>query len=82
MNINFFENLVLIFQSHWIMFFTFLIMFTIYALKYDISHESFMVFIFAFGIWFGVLFLGEWFTPLLIIAILIITIVNIVRATR
>jgi drug/metabolite transporter (DMT)-like permease len=57
-------------------------MFTIYALKYDISHESFMVFIFAFGIWFGVLFLGEWFTPLLIIAILIITIVNIVRATR
>lgn len=82
MNINFFENLILIFQSEWIMFFTFLIMFTIYSLKYDISHESFMIFIFAFGIWFGFLFLGIWFAVLMIVIILIITIINIVRATR
>lgn len=82
MNINFFENLVVIFQSEWIMFFTLLIMFTIYAIKFDVSHEVTLLFLLAFISWFSFLFLDIWVSTIIIIGSIAIVILNIIRAVR
>lgn len=82
MNINFFENLVVIFQSEWIMFFTLLIMFTIYALKFDVSHEVYILFLFIFITWFSFLFLGTWLFVLILVVMTTIIVINPMRILR
>lgn len=82
MNIAFFENLAVIFQSLWIMYFVLVLMFIIYALKYDMSHESLMMFLLGFSIWFGFAFLPIWVPVLIIIGGIILLILNINKTVR
>lgn len=67
MNIAFFENLVVIFQSYWIMYFALTIMMVYYAIKFDMSYEVLIMFLLAFNIWFGFSFLPLWYPILFII---------------
>lgn len=79
MRLDMFENLVLIFHSKVILFAVLLLTFLIYSLKYDISHETMLVFLMGFSLWFAFYFEMMW---LIIPALLIIIYLSITKFTK
>jgi hypothetical protein len=80
--ISFFENLVLIFGNIWIFFIISIVLFSWYAIKFDMTAEMFLAFLIPFVLWFSIMFLPIWIWVLMIIGIVIFFIIKITRMVR